>query len=294
MEELKEETVANRGVILKKAREEKGLSLEIVHEATKIPMDVLKAIEEGYTTRSMSPFYYRGFLKIYANYLNVDHSLVIDEIKDERLKFKKVKQEYEPFDMQEFLSQFLTRERKQQIIIAIGIFLALFIAFKAVSWIVQHKPKARIPKPKAAVSVKKKVSKQEQPAAVIPQKATFDIQKTDIESAEAMEDYSVGEVADADEGMVEPIAVAKDVTLTIRTRKGSWLRVKADDKVVFQGSLKSGAVETWNASKQIEISGKNIQNLEFELNGKTIGSLGSGGSKAKAVVVTSEGLSVTK
>src|SRR5665213_2145982 len=58
--------------ILKDTREAKGLTLDIVHEATKIPLDALKAIEEGYSVRSLSPFYYRGFIKIYAEFLGLD------------------------------------------------------------------------------------------------------------------------------------------------------------------------------------------------------------------------------
>src|SRR5271166_3461881 len=58
--------------ILKNTREAKGLTLEIVHEATKIPMDALRAIEEGYSSRILSPFYYRGFIKIYAVFLGLD------------------------------------------------------------------------------------------------------------------------------------------------------------------------------------------------------------------------------
>ena len=58
--------------ILKSTREAKGLTLEIVHEATKIPMDALKSIEEGYSSRILSPFYYRGFIKIYAEFLGLD------------------------------------------------------------------------------------------------------------------------------------------------------------------------------------------------------------------------------
>ena len=58
--------------LLKNTREAKGLTLDIVHEATKIPLDALKAIEEGYSVRMLTPFYYRGFLKIYAEFLGLD------------------------------------------------------------------------------------------------------------------------------------------------------------------------------------------------------------------------------
>src|SRR3989338_8287361 len=85
------------GVILKTARQEKGLSLESVYEATKIPLDVLRAIEEGYTVHTLSPFYYRGFLKIYAQYLDVDISKVIEDYKSEQLpKHTRVEVEENP------------------------------------------------------------------------------------------------------------------------------------------------------------------------------------------------------
>ena len=34
-----------KGQVLKQAREQKGISLDSIHEATKIPLDALKAIE---------------------------------------------------------------------------------------------------------------------------------------------------------------------------------------------------------------------------------------------------------
>ena len=65
--------------ILKNTRQTKGLTLEIVHEATKVPMDALRAIEEGYSTRILTPFYYRGFIKIYAEFLGLNVADVLKE-----------------------------------------------------------------------------------------------------------------------------------------------------------------------------------------------------------------------
>jgi len=64
--------------------------------------------------------------------------------------------------------------------------------------------------------------------------------------------------------------------------------------IVFQSTLRLGAVETWMADKNIEISGRNIHQLEFELNGKMIGALGRKDRRAKRLVVTKDGLKVTK
>ena len=68
-----------KGRILKEIRESRGISLETIYNETKVPLDALKAIEEGYTIRSISPFYLRGFAKIYARYLDVDVNKVIED-----------------------------------------------------------------------------------------------------------------------------------------------------------------------------------------------------------------------
>jgi len=55
--------LTHKGLILKQARESKGIPLQTVHEVTKIPLDALKAIEEGYKIRTLSDFYYSHILK---------------------------------------------------------------------------------------------------------------------------------------------------------------------------------------------------------------------------------------
>ena len=87
---------------------------------------------------------------------------------------------------------------------------------------------------------------------------------------------------------------AKNVLLSIRAQKNTWLQVKVDGSTVFESILKKGVSETWIAQKEIELSGKNINQLEFEVNGKMIGTLGREDSQAKKVVITKNGLSVKK
>jgi len=295
-----------KGQILKNVRIEKGLSLEAVHESTKIPMDALKAIEEGYTIRTLSPFYIKGFLKIYAGYLNIDITEIIEDYqkKEELPKVTKqiVDTDFE-FNIRQTLKKYLTHQRKKQLAALIGIFLVLFIFFKIIVFLSQSfrsKPKKQIVKQEKVVlksisgpainksennisgtDIKPVVEKPVAAAAIspIPQpkpKAEI-IPKPQPTSAVAV---------------VQPIQ--KDISLTIRALKDSWLSVKADEKTVFQSTLNKGSVETWQADKEIVISGKNIINLEFELNGKLIGTLGRKNRKAKSVTITKDGLSVTK
>ena len=87
---------------------------------------------------------------------------------------------------------------------------------------------------------------------------------------------------------------SKSIELTVRATKSGWLQVKTDGQVVFQSTLKKGDAETWKAESEIELSGRNINLLEFELNGKMLGALGASDRGAKRVVFTKDGLSVKK
>jgi len=292
-----EKTKESAGAVLKKARKSRGLSLEIVHEGTKIPLDALRAIEEGYTIRMLSPFYYKGFLKMYADYLGISVSEVIEDYRQEQLP-EHIDQEVEEFEVPQWITKIFTRERKQKMVIAAGILLALFLLIKLIGFFIHRKPSTDVKKAevkteavkktveKKAVVKKKPVKKavrREAPKKVIPKAVVKPKPK-------AVKPPVSAPIKAA--SVVPASIVQRNITLTVRAAKNSWLRVKADDDIVFQSTLRIGAVETWVADDEIEISGKNIDQLEFELNGKMIGTLGRKDRNAKKVVITKSGLSV--
>lgn len=282
----------SKGNILKAERENKGLSLETVHESTKIPMDALRAIEEGYTIRALSSFYYRGFIKIYARYLGIDPDLVLEPKPSSIHQLPKLD---EPkleinLDIQSILRKFLTRERKRQILFLAGILFSLFLLFKIIGFFTSR-PSNR--ETKKSVSLKEDVNKEMPKVAVNESKKPASVAQAQAKPAEKSEAPLQAKPALATAASSSN-ALKKSVTLTIRALKKSWVRVKADGNVVFQSTLNNGAVETWNADDSIEISGKNIDQLEFELNGKLIGTLGRKDRNAKTVLVTKDGLKVTQ
>src|SRR5207244_12226056 len=92
------------------------------------------------------------------------------------------------------------------------------------------------------------------------------------------------------ENKTEPLPVIKTenhnskVSLAVRAVKDSSVQVKVDGKIVFQMKMKKGTMESWEAKDQIELSGKNINELDLEVNGDHIGSMGSSERGAKRVV----------
>ncbi len=316
----KEDQSLSKGELLKSTRVKKGLSLEIVQEETKIPLDALRAIEEGYTIRSLSDFYYNGFLKIYARYLKIDVNQVVDRKPKQFIK-SIAEHENESFNVEGWLSQVLTRKTKQKIVIIVGMLLSLFVLFKVITLFtakkkektnnlpsvtaadqnektdkvlqVKQKAKEEIPKTKVKArtlttisQIKKQDEKKDSVAVVISGKESSSSIKTEAKSK--------SEPHPSTEKSVSSVIQAKEVSLTVRATKNSWLRVEIDGQVEFQSTLKLGSVETWFADKEIVISGRNITYLEFELNGKMIGKLGRKNRKVKEVTITKDGLRVSK
>lgn len=279
----KETLEGHKGEVLKAAREEKGLSLETVHEATKIPLDALRAIEEGYSIRILTEFYYRSFVKIYAKYLDIDVSLILDETKKPIHIKKTEKIQNFDFSFLEKLDKSVTKQMKQKIFFAFVIILALWFLFQAISFFMTRKPAEKQAKPQVVKTIVEK--KEEVVRPVVVKDSSNDI-KVEVPPIAPVVALIVEEKASAP-------AISRNITLTVRAKNESWLRVKTDDTVVFQATLKSGDVETWSANDKIEVTGKNISELEFEHNGKMI-SLGRSSRRAKGLIVTKEGLSVTK
>jgi len=272
-----------KGLILKQARETKGLSLEMVHEATKVPMDALKAIEEGYTIRTLSPFYYRGFLKIYAKYLGVTISDVVEDYQPEKLPPHIIEKKKETTPVIKF-TPIVAPRIKDWVIKGLVALIALLVVVKIIG-VITHKKSAKTNRPAASTAQapeKKKAAVSK--AAVMPERKKESQEKTATSPKESSQSAT---------GTSSPAESAvKKIDLAVRAKKDCWLQVKVDDGVVFRSTLRKGAVETWAAKRSIEISGKDISDLEFELNGKIIGPLGKENRKAKKVVIDQNGFSV--
>jgi cytoskeleton protein RodZ len=273
--------------ILKSTRVAKGLTLEIVHEATKIPMDALKAIEEGYSVRILSPFYYRGFIKIYAEFLGLDVAEMYKQYGLEEphkpttsatVSVKSARGETGPNifleQAQEWFAFIFKPKTLKLILKIIGFLLLFFFLFKTAGCIASHMNKKGTPSQK---------------------QSTFYSQENKIKVHRDLEE---GKTAPVFQEMKHESLKAQSeddkVEVAVRAIKNTWLRVKTDDKVVFETTLSKGSMETWSADNQIELSGRNIEQLDMEVNGKHIGSLGGGERRIRRVLITREGLTVKK
>lgn len=289
----------SRGAILKEARKAQGLSLDKIHDETKIPLDVLKAIEEGYTVRTLSPFYFKGFVKMYAQYLEVDPARVIDDYhkeelppaieetpkKEERRPLQEPKIELPVWDIQEFF----TPRRKEFLVKGIAVLFVLFLVTRIFGCV---KDRAKNKTVKSATAVEKVEEKSQKTEVAKPPAQ----QEARIPSPRLQRDDETGELVRRADAPASPGSAAvpqqeEGVRLTVKVKRQGWLQVKADGSVVFQSTLNEGTTETWKAEESIELSGKLIHYLDYTVNGKDVGGLSRDARNARRLVVTEKGIS---
>ncbi len=297
-----------QGTLLKSTRESRGIPLRVVHEATKIPMDVLRAIEEGYSVRTLTPFYLKGFIKMYAEYLRINVlGIQIEERTQERPAVPAPKPRVAPLspspaetlNLEQWFAGIFTHRRKQQIAVLAVALIAFFLLFKIITFFTLNRTKPvvkeQIKKEKPVVA-RNAVTKSAAAAPAAMEKKSSTVVKS-VKAPEQTAAVKTPPKTVSVPAMVPQInaptqQLDQEIMLTVRAKKDTWLRVVADGITVFQSALNYGKSETWIANDKIEISGKNMQQLEFELNGKLIGSLSRRDYKANKIMITREGLSV--
>jgi hypothetical protein len=80
------------------------------------------------------------------------------------------------------------------------------------------------------------------------------------------------------------------LNLVLKAKKKVWIQVKSDGKIVFEDVLKKGDIERWLADDSIELWVGDGSALELELNGRHLGSLGTG--IIKNIIITRQGMEI--
>ncbi|MBF0387469.1 MAG: DUF4115 domain-containing protein [Candidatus Omnitrophica bacterium] len=301
------------GIILKTEREQRGLTLEVIQEATKIPIDSLKAIEEGYKIRTLTAFYYKSFVRLYAQHLGLDPLPILALIPSYQPVSKMaVAEKLNSFprpDLKKFniiagpVKSLNLQKALPFVLVALAVILAggvLFLAIKGVAERIalsahQSVQGKTLPVSKNDKSVKVLKPGKDDRLARVEKPVKADKVEKPVKAVVA--EGPGGTEARGNE--TAPAAGTENreirkVFLTVKAAATTWLTVRSDGKVVFKGSLKKGSNESWSALKKIDLSGKDVNLLEYEVNGKNIGKLSRRDSNARRVIVTPEGLSVEK
>ncbi|MBN3038884.1 MAG: helix-turn-helix domain-containing protein [Candidatus Omnitrophica bacterium] len=239
------------GEKLKNARKQKNVSLEEVYRQTKIHPNVLQALEEDRAHNFLSLIYIKSFLRGYAKYLQLDADKLLQEYSEG--------QNLKPAAVAEVVV-----EKKPKTPLRINKLLVLRIA-SVVGLSVILVFYFRV--------VLRQVSKDKRP---------YRTRETVLERGLPREITEEKIVVSA------PLIKAENLILQVRAKENCWLKVDADEEVIFQKTLEKGKVEKWQAKEKLELRIGKPEALELQLNGELI-DLEKEQVK-KGLVITHEGI----
>ncbi len=249
------------GTTLKKIRESRNLSLEDVSERTRIPKKILSTIEEDRLNELSSPFYARGFVKSYSQFLSALEEKAVKEY------LSGIQKKAEPkliLNGEKVPGDWFLKHKKH---IGVGI-LAVFSVYLLVFGFVQIGRFIR------AVSVRSMawVTERQRLAKLAEAKPK------PIPSRETKK--SPGSTSDASKEGFE---------IEIVAHYNTWIQVTSDKELLFRGILKKGDSDIWKAKTRIDLEVGNAGGVTLKLNGKKLGAAGKKGEK-KTLVITKDGL----
>ena len=251
------------GQLLKHARESRNLSLEDVSKSTKMSLKVLNALEADEISKLPSGVYARVFVKTYGGFLGIGPQAMeqFDQAHHPNPDMVSVKPQT-PLTVA--VSTGRPGKMSKRWLFAIGMGVGLVILL---GWIFRHKSQA--------------------PA-----------------SAEKNEGIAIHDVAVPTPIVVPPpTAVSNDTAVQEIPKEGLgleilavdkvWVRVKADNLLLFEGTIAKGERESWRAQREFLLRVGSAGSVNLYLNDRDLGVFGKKG-EVKTVVINKEGIVKTR
>lgn len=249
--------MAKLGEMLKTAREEQGLTLADVEEATRIRQHLLRALEEDNYQQFPSPIVARGMIRNYAKYLQLDpiEALTLYDgngivpIKGQRLtsdgiEFMNLSMAPRPLINWDFIIGSLL------FLLVIG--GAGYLAYGAVMQPQVTPTPTKTPNPAAG---------RDDAALLLP---TVTPLPTNTPTPVPPTDTPT------------PI-IYGGVTVELVINQPSWIQILTDDVKVFEGILQAGERRNWTGQRRVAIRAGNAGGVEVIVNGTSRGLMGAEG-----------------
>ena len=239
---------------LKEKRKELGYSIEYVVEKTKLYPSMIRDIEEG-NLANVSPTYIKGFVRIYASFLEIDIGASLDEFSASKslpkgkLKPKSISGVGILKNIGYAIRQISPEIRKKIVLVLMGIIL-LWGFFALSGFLIRKISKFFTAPPKTAQVVEERI--------------------------------------------VSPSLEAEEVVAVLTAKKNCFLKVIVDGKLLFKGVLKKGVREVWRGDKEIELKIRDGSAILLEVNGRVIPTLTSLRKPIKSLKITPKGIVVDK
>lgn len=273
------------GQKLKEAREAKGLSIDQLHEITKIQKRHLVAIEEGNYDVLPGAFYARAFIKQYADAVGlngeellVEHQSTIPQ--SEKREVPQVSTGQKTQETMQKSSSWPIADHMPKILVAllvIAVGVVIWFVFQALTGKDDEKvpsaqsEKIEVQKAKdSPLDTKKDEAKAEEPKKEEPKKKEPKKEEQPAQPTGQQEVKVVGTT-----GKVSTLEIHNNKTLELElSGKGaSYVDVKDDaGNVILNATVQEGQIEKRDVStlKEVRLNIGNATNVEVKLNGQVV------------------------
>ncbi|MGQ4649716.1 RodZ domain-containing protein [Lyngbya aestuarii] len=274
------------GAYLREIRQEQSISTEQVANKTFISSRLLKALEEGQSDQLPEPVFVQGFIRRYADCLNLDGMALA----------KTFPLNVTPINITPIKPDASSQQIPQSPSIDISSRVAAVKSQTAQA--IALKPRAAVIKPYlsyilffvAAASgllylinrpqTLQSSTEARKASATQQQKFTNNsIASTTVASTVPKTPAPAPLAVKSPSPKASPASQAsKAIKLAVNLEEKSWLRVIVDGKTEFEGILDKGAQQTWTAQKQLTLRSGNAGGVEYSLNQqqpKLLGAVGA-------------------
>ena len=277
---------------LKKARENKGLTLKDLFTQTRISVVNLEAIEKGDYHLLPVPIYTRNFIKTYADALGVDGKPFLQRYEN-YLQSIQIKEKAQVPDEppQTTLAETISRHKTALWVLCIIIVLAV-VSFFVTNY---NKPEADVhpiaeapkPDPLIAEPLPQNGSLPNEipvtinlPApgdsSIFSPAGTMQPAQNALE-AQTLNNTSTNASPPKDESKIDALIDDEESSLLVaRATEETWIRIQADNKASFQVLLKPGEKFSYKAAR-FDMDIGNAGGVKIQFRGKTIENLGKPG-----------------
>ncbi|MDK2871719.1 MAG: hypothetical protein PWQ16_1071 [bacterium] len=272
------------GEIIRKVREEKGMSIERLSDITKISKEFIKAIEEENFDVLPGDVYVKGFIRNISLALGLDPDEMRELYKavrkssSEDLVIKEAKEKLPAYDAKVEKG---VKPRRPWLLILI--FLILLVGggfYFYASWtgevnIFNKASSDKVKESLSPLSTEKNVAElKEEPVTVSTPAQSSKEEMVSLGTGSAFSLPSTGtteaqSLSLLSEEATRPVK-AERFNLRVVAVGRCWVRVFADGKKVFEGTLVKGDERTWEAEESIVVRFGNINGVRVYFNGEEV------------------------
>ncbi|SNB44886.1 helix-turn-helix domain-containing protein [Geobacter sp. DSM 9736] len=257
------------GQILRETREARGFSLEDAARVTRISKNYLASIEAEAYEKLPSPAYIKGFLRIYAGYLDLSGDAVVACYERGTAPVPPVVEKPAARPAPKGDKAFTRKSGRWSIPLLLLVLVLIASFFYGERDERPQRPQPPTPPPPPAALP---------PSPVLPPR-TSAIPPPPEEAP----------AAPAQETTIEaPVPQGKGLVLRLKVNQDSLLSISIDSGTSQKYDLKSGDVIEWKGEKAFTLELSNGGGVAAELNGKPVAPLGAVGKPAH-VVLKAEG-----